>query len=144
MTISNTVVSAGVKGSVTSTPDIGSLNYAVNFAASLTFADGTGANQANMIWADQRTLSASATEDLDLAGGLTNVFGAALTFTKIKAIIITAAGDGIALTPGAFFAAGFPNLAGIGVTGGTGDLLTLTNSAGTTPVTYNIVVVGIV
>ncbi len=167
MTISNTVVSAGVKGSVTSTPDIGSLNYAVNFAASLTFADGTGANQANMIWADQRTLSASATEDLDLAGGLTNVFGAALTFTKIKAIIVTAAagntnsvqvirpasngvpifmaaGDGIALTPGAFFAAAFPNLAGIGVTGGTGDLLTLTNSAGTTPVTYNIVIVGIV
>ncbi len=167
MTISNTVVSAGVKGSVTSSPDIGSLNYAINFASSLTFENGTGANQANMIFADTRTLSASATEDLDLAGGLTSALGVTLTFTKIKAIIITAAagntnavnitrpaangvpifiaaGDGISLTPGGIFAAALPNAAGVTVTAGTGDLLTLTNSAGTTPVTYNIVIVGIV
>lgn len=147
--------------------DVGAVQYPVSYAAVNNLESGTGANQANQIWTDTRTLSASATEDLDLAGGLTDAFGATLTFTRVKAILVfaaagntnsvqvtrpasngvplfMAAGDGIALTPGASFAATFPDATGVAVTASTGDLLTLTNSAGSTSVTYTIVIIGTV
>ena len=113
------------------------------------------------------TLSASATENLDLAGSLTGALGTTLTFARIKAVFISAAaantndvqvtrpasngtaifmaaGDGIALRPGAAFAwvSGSADATGVAVTAGTGDLITVTNSAGTTSVTYTVVVLG--
>ena len=134
---------------------------------STTFGNGTGASQANMWWHDQRTLGASATEDIDLAGSLTSVFGTTITFTSIKMIYVKAsasnnvannvnvsrasangfvlflaASDGFALPPGAFALMVNPNATGWVVTAGTGDLLTLTNSAGTNSVVYDIVIVG--
>jgi len=147
--------------------DLRSVTDPIRYGANYSFTNGTGANQANECFVDTRTLSASATEDLDLAGGLTDAYGTALTFTKIKAIIIKAAAantnnvqitrpasnglvlfmaasDGIALTPGACFAFIAPDANGVAVTAGTGDLLTITNSAGTTGVTYDIVIVGTV
>lgn len=147
--------------------DIGSVTYPVNFNSTKNLENGTGADQANQIFSDTRTLTGSATENLDLAGSLVDAFGATITFTKIKAIIVTAASantnavqvqreatngvplfmaasDGIAITPGGFFAASFPNATGIAVTASTGDLLTITNSAGSTSVTYTIVIIGTV
>lgn len=167
MTISSASIKAGVSGTVVGAADIGEATHKISYSSVLDFTNGTGANQANMIWSDTRTLSASATEDLDLAGVLTNAFGTTLTFTKIKGIIVTAlaantnavqvtrpasngapifmaAGDGISITPGGFFAAAWPNLAGVAVTATTGDLITVTNSAGSTAVTYTIVVIGTV
>lgn len=128
-------------------------------------SDGVAANQASQMWHDQRTLGASATEDLDLFGTLVNAFGVTMNFAKVKAIaikaaaantnnvnvtrpaangvpIFLAASDGIALTPGAWFIMVFPNLAGVAVTTGTGDLITITNSAGSTTVTYDVVIIG--
>lgn len=57
------------------------------------FTDGGGAvaNTANRIWTDRRTLAASATENLDLAGGLTDAFGSAITFARVRALIVAAA-----------------------------------------------------
>lgn len=130
-----------------------------------TFANGTGANQANMWWHDQRTLAASATENLDLAGVLTSVFGTVITFTSLKGLFVfaaagntnnvqvtqpatngvpwlMAAGDGIALKPGAWFAWFDPSANGAIVTPATGDLITVTNSAGGTSVIYDVFVLG--
>lgn len=124
---------------------------------------GTGAGQADLLWYDSRTLSASATEDLDVAGVLANVFGT-VTAVKIKAVIISAAAantnnvnltrpatngvplflavsDGLPVLPGGFFVWVGPG-AGVTVTAGTGDLLTLTNSAGGTSVTYTVIIIG--
>jgi hypothetical protein len=166
MTISTTRLTLNAVGDVVGTIDVGTLAHKVALGASITLDDGTGANQANMIWTDTRTLSASATENLDLAASLTNAFGTTLTFTKVKAIIVTAAsgntnavqvtrpasngvpifmaaGDGIAITPGGVFYAAWPDNAGVAVTAGTGDLLTLTNSAGSTSVTYTVAIIGI-
>lgn len=54
-----------------------------------SFTVGTGADQANQVWSDQRTLAASANEELDIQGGtLENGFGQAITFSAIKAIFI--------------------------------------------------------
>jgi len=150
---------------LTGAGDLATPSVPLNYAAAFSLADGTGANQANNIFTDTRTLSASGTENLDLSGSLTNALGVTLVFTKIKAVIVVAAagntnsvqvtrpasnglplfmaaGDGIALTPGAAFMAVFPDVNGVSVTAGTGDLLTITNSAGTTSVTYDVIVIG--
>ena len=52
-------------------------------------AAGTGDNQVDQMWHDQRTLSpGSTTDDLDLAGGLTNVFGTTVTFAVLKVLYV--------------------------------------------------------
>ena len=124
---------------------------------------GTGANMADRVYTDTRTLAASATEDLDLAGALTNLYGV-VTFAKIKAVFVSAAaanthnvqvtrtvttgallfmadGDGIEIRPGGCFLWAAPGT-GFTVTGAADDTLTITNSAGGTGVTYTIVVIG--
>jgi hypothetical protein len=151
-------------GKQTSALDLGTGTFPFAISLAVALASGTGADQADRIFSDTRTLGASATEDLDLAASLTDAFGASITFVKVKAVVITAAAantndvnvtrpaanglplflaasDGIPVRPkGAFvwFAPG----TGITVTPGTGDLLTLTNSAGGTGVTYSVVIIG--
>jgi hypothetical protein len=149
----------------TSSLDLGSAKFRPSISSTLSFADGAGAAAANLIFTDTRTLAASATENLDLAGVLTDAYGATITFARLKAVIVTAAaantndvqvtrpasngvpmfmaaGDGIALKPGAFFAWADPGATGAVVTASTGDILTVTNSAGTTGVTYSILILG--
>lgn len=149
----------------TSSLDLGSAKFRPSISTTLSYADGAGAASANRIFTDTRTLAASATENLDLAASLVDAYGATITFARIKAIIVTAAAtntndvqitrpaangvplfiaasDGIALKPGALFAWADPGAAGVVVTPGTGDLLTFTNSAGTTGVTYSIMILG--
>jgi hypothetical protein len=126
---------------------------------------GTGLAAADMLWSDTRTLAASATEDLDLAGSLTGPLGTTLTFARIKFVYVTAlaantnnvnvtrpasngapiflaAGDGLPVKPGGAFLWMAPDATGVAVTASTGDLLTLTNSSSGTSVTYSIVVIG--
>lgn len=132
-----------------------------------TFANGTGANQANMWWHDQRTLGASASENIDLAGSLTSIFGTTITFTSIKAILVRAsssnnaannvnvargssngfvlflaASDGFTLPAGSWALFVNPGANGWAVTAGSGDILTITNSAGTNSVVYDIFILG--
>lgn len=131
-----------------------------------TFANGTGLNQADLIAWDTRTLGA-ANEDLDLSPAtLTNPFGAAVTFARIKGLLVyayttntpnvvvgAAAGApwntflnsaGTAtLHPGALLAAFNPTAAAWAVTATTADLLRIANSSGGSPsVQYDIVLLG--
>jgi hypothetical protein len=138
---------------------------AATLTAKVELANGTGANSADLLFHDQRTLAASGTEDLDLAGVLASPFGATLTFVELRAVLVKAAstntnnvnvirpasngvplflaaGDGIPVGPGGAFAWTGPADGKVTVTAGTGDLLTLTNSAAGTPVTYDIFIVG--
>jgi hypothetical protein len=162
-----TRAAANVALTARNTIDLGasSANRAMTLA--LELANGTGAGQADLAFTDTRTLAASATEDLDLAGALTDPFGVAQVFARVKLLVVQAAvgntnnvqvtrpasngfplfmaaGDGIALRPGEFLmvAAGVGDAVGHVVTAATGDLLTITNSGGTTGVTYTIAVVG--
>lgn len=144
--------------------DLGSVALPFALSSSLSLANGIGANQADRVFTDERTLAASATEDLDLAGVLLDAFGQAITFAKIKAIIVKAAagntndvvvtrpvangaplflaaGDGINVKPGGTFAWFAPGT-GVTVTPSTADLITLTNGGAGTPVTYDIVIIG--
>lgn len=140
--------------------DVSSLEY------KKSLADGTGADQADKMWHDQRTILTAADDDLDLAGVLTNAFGATVTFVKIKGILIvntsTTAGDELYLDSSVTngFLAPFNGSAtskveigadsplllcskkdGWTVTAATGDILRIHN-ANAGSVTYKIVIWG--
>ena len=126
-------------------------------------ANGTAADQADLLFWDKRTLAATS-EELDLAGGLTDAFGNTLTFVKIKGILIhnrsTTATENLAV--GGAAANAFANwvasatdilnvgpsgmlllwspMDGYAVTAGTGDLLKI--DAGTDTITYDILLLG--
>ena len=146
--------------------DVGSASYPLAFNQNFNFANGSGANQAASIFTDTRTLAASATEDLDLNGVLTDAFNATIAFTKIRALIICAdAGntndvvvggaasngaisffgastDKVKVKPGGMFVLVAPDANGYGITAATADLLKVANSSSGTGVTYTIIVVG--
>jgi hypothetical protein len=160
----STSIRAGISAMLTNALDHGTASMPVTLTNDTTMATGTATGRADLVWGDQRTLSASATEDLDLAGSLTGLLGGTLTIVKLKAIMVkaasgntnnvriirpaangvplfAAASDEIAVQPGGTFLWVAPG-AGITVTAGTGDLLTFTNSAGGTSVVYDVVFVG--
>lgn len=146
--------------------DVGTGRHSVDTNYSTTFANGTAANQANQMWTDTRTISASSDDDLDLAGVLTNAFGTTLTFTSIKAIVVKASSantndliiggsatnpfetflggtnPSVLVVPGGSFAIVNPEATGYAVTAGTGDILRFTNAAGGTTVEYDVIIVG--
>jgi len=133
---------------------------------SLALATGTGANQADLVFSDTRTLGASANEDLDLAGVLTDPFGIVMTFARIKMMYffaaaantnnveiggaaatqfvnwVNAAADVIILRPGGVFLLTAPDATAYAVGAGASDFLRVTNGAAGTSVTYDIVLIG--
>ena len=128
--------------------------------------DGTGLNEADVIWHDQRTLASSTSEEIDLAGSLTDVFGTVLTFARIKGILISSAlangaliqvggsasngfvnwvasaTDIINVRNGGTFALIAPDATAYAVTAGTGDKLKITNTDGAATATYDIIIIG--
>lgn len=163
----NVALQNRISGNFTAALDVGTADYPLNLNLTRQFTDGTGINQANQVFTDTRNIGASSTEDLDFAGGLTDVYGNTITFTTIKAIIISAAngntnnvqieeaaangiglfgaaGDQISLKPNGVFQWVDPTAAGLPVTAGTGDLLTINNSGAGTGVDYTVVVIGTV
>lgn len=133
----------------------------------LQLTNGTLAGQADLLYAKTRTLAASATEDLDLAGVVTDETAVPITFARVKALYVrahpgntnnvvvgAAAANAwaslfnttgtLTLRPGSFMlaAAGVADATGYAVTGGTGDQLKVANSAGSTSVSYDIAVIG--
>lgn len=130
----------------------------------LTLATGTANGQADKVFAGTRTVAASGTDALDLAGSLVDPFGATLTIVKLKAVLVRAAAanannvrvnrpasngvplflaasDGIDIPPGGLFLWAAPNT-GVTVTPGTGDLLNIDNSGSGASVTYDVVLIG--
>lgn len=147
------------------TSDFDGLEFEPRMRKVLDFASGTGADQADLLWMDERTISASSSEDLDLAGVLADAFGSTITMAEVVAIIIFAdaantnnvvVGDAtspvplmggtnptISVKPGGFFAIAAPNAAGLLTVGaGSTDDLKIANSSSGTSVTYQIAVLG--
>jgi hypothetical protein len=165
-----TALTAAIRASVSAQYqnllDHGQAEYKPQINFSLDFADGAGAGQAQKIFTDTRTLAASASEDLDLNGVLTDAFGASLAFAEIKAIMIKAAaantnnitiggaatnqfvspfGAGthtLTLRPGGVLLLVAGDATGYAVTAGTGDLLKIANAAAGSSITYDIVLIG--
>ncbi len=161
-----TRIPIGIVAGLTNPLDLATGVAELNYPKLFQWATGTGANQADRLFHDQRTLGASATESLDLAGGLTDPFGATITFARIKLLAVYAASgntnlvqvggaaanafvnwvanssDILNVRPGGLLLLAAPDSTAYAVTAGTGDLLKMTNSAGSTSVTYDIVLIG--
>lgn len=161
----NTRLKLALTADLTSSLDMVSLSAPLSVAKTLALTSGTGANQADKVWSDQRQVAASATDSIDLAGSLTDPFGAALSFARIKLLVVTAAanntnnvvitrpasngvplfsaaGDAIPVRPGGVFVWACSDATGVAVTAGTGDLLDFVNSGAGSSVTYDVVIVG--
>lgn len=161
---------AKITATQTGANDYGADKFRPQVQAALALTDGTGANQANILFADQRTVATAANDDIDLAGALTDAFGATITAAELVAIlIINAPISGPANTtsltigggsnpvdgflggttptigpigPGGVVLLACPTAAGLGaVDAGTGDILRIANSAGASA-TYQIVIIG--
>jgi len=129
------------------------------------FLPGAANGQADILFHDIRTLTASSTEDLDLAGVLSNAFGNTVTMAEVAALYIEAdsentndvvfgpaasngflgpfgdASDRLKVAPGKCAMIMAP-AAGWAVTAGTGDKLFVGNGGSGTPVAYTIILVG--
>jgi hypothetical protein len=161
----STKLTTSLVATLTDALDLSTASDPLSYATTYNLTSGTGASQADMLWHDRRTLSASATEDLDLAGVLVNGLGDTQTFARIKMVVVgaasgntnnvnvtrpasngvplfLAASDGIPVRPGGMFLWVATDATAVAVTAGTGDLLTFTNSAGSTSVTYDIILIG--
>ena len=160
-------VGAALAGEITAAADLVDVTGKLNKNFATEFVTGVGAGQANLLFADKRTLAASASEELDLdAGALVDPFGGALTFKRVKAIIVRAApgntnkvivggaaanafvgpfgaaNNTLSLDPGGTLMLVSPTAAGWLVTAATGDLLKVANAAGVSSVDYEIVLIG--
>ena len=146
--------------------DLANATVPLSVARAIALADGTGLGQADRIFHDRRTLAASANEDLDLAGVLTDAFGAVITFARIKALLIAAdpgntnnvivgnaAANGfvswvgaathtVTVRPGGLLLLAASDVTGYTVTAATADLLRVANSGAGTSVTYDVVLIG--
>jgi hypothetical protein len=167
MPLNGTLLAVNAFAELTSTLDLGTGSAKQSLSRSMSLSNGTAAGKADRVFSDRRTLAASATEDLDLAGVLLDAFGSAITFARIKGLIIAAAAANtnnvvvgaaatnpwatllsatgtVTLRPGAFLAVGTgtADATGYAVTAGTGDLLKVANSGAGTSVTYDIHIIG--
>lgn len=157
---------ASITGPVAGANDIATPQQTIAKRAIEKLTLGTSADQADLVFADTRTLAASASESLDLAGGLTDAFGNVLTFVEVVAILIVAADgntndvvvggaasnaflgpfadatDKIAVGPGGFLFQAEPANPAWPVTPATGDLLKVANSGAGTSVTHDIIIIG--
>ncbi|MER7801249.1 hypothetical protein ABTX71_13050 [Streptomyces parvulus] len=167
MPLSGTMLAVSAFAELTTALDLGVARAPHSLSRRLELASGTGAGKADKVFSDRRTLAASASEDLDLTGTLVDAFGATISMARVKGIIVAAAAGNtnnvvlgnatsnawatllgathtLTLRPGAFVAVGTgaADATGYAVTAGTGDLLKVANSGGSTSVTYDIHIIG--
>lgn len=152
------------KTTFTNAQDLSTPEDVQTFNLSDTLASGTGLDQADLVWHDRRTLN-NAAEDLDVSGGLTDVYGNAITMVKVKGLVvhnrnttageyIDMGGDGnglliflsatdiIRIHPNGLVFLWNPSLAGYAVTAATGDILQMDTTGSGASVSYDIKIIG--
>lgn len=159
-------LSASIVGLLSGAVDIGDVAHSLSFTPSITFGDGSGANQITRIFADNRTISASSNDDLDLAGVLVDAIGQTVALARVRGILIRAAAANVnnivvggassngfiswagasahtvIVRPGGLLLLAAPDATAYGVTAGTADILRIANSGAGSTVNYDIVILG--
>jgi hypothetical protein len=159
-------ITAALTAVQTGSNDFDGDKFAPAMRKTISLTDGTGANQADILFMDQRSVASASNDDIDLYGSLTDAFGTTVSAAEIVAIfIVNGPISGSANTtdltigagsnpfvgflggttptigpikPGGMFMIGAGDAAGIGtVTATTADILRVANSSGATA-TYQI------
>lgn len=154
-----------IKAYTTSANDLSNAVHAPELKKQLQLSGGTIANSADIVFADERTVASATNDDLDLAGALTDAFGATVAAAEIVGLAIVAAkantttltvgvagtnpwvalwaasGDGIKVQPGGVFVIMAPDGSGLGAVGaGSADVLRIANGSGAAA-TYEIMII---
>lgn len=135
-------ITFALRAQLAAAADYGNPLAPVRIDKSLSISPGTGDGQADLLWADRRSLLASTPENIDLAGVLAGLLGGTLTFAEVTAMYLEVhsgtvtffgaaanafngplTGTTPKLTLGAGDFAFLSRRAGWGVTGGTGDIV---------------------
>ena len=156
--------SVGLMAGYTSSADLTTPQEIINILLTEAYTSGTGSSQSNAFWSDTRELIATS-ENIDLEGSvISDSFGVALNFTKIRGLIIrnkatttgydlTIGGDFLrgasittnvpiqTLAPGGVLVKTSP-IDGITVTSGTGNTINI--NAGSNTISYDLILWGIV
>lgn len=148
-------------GDFESASDLTDAIESLDVGLSKRVTNGTGTDQANEFWSDQRTVTGAAETLNFVTGTLTNVFGDTITLSKLKGLLIvntsitsgedlTLTGDmltagigtmtSITLTPGGYFLITAPTDGYTIATTGSDEL---TIDPGSDTITYKIVVWGV-
>lgn len=166
-TLDATTVGLAIAATANNSFDFNKAVAALTYSKAQGFTSGAGAAQMDRLLADQRTIVASGTDDLDLNGtALQDVLGANLALARVKLIVVYAAAGNtnnvvigaaasnqfvgpfgaathtIAIPPSGMFVAMAPSAAGWPVTATTADLLRIANSGAGTSVTYDVLIGG--
>lgn len=151
-------ISAKVLTRIEATQTDGDASWTPVLQKAVALANGTGAGQVDLVYAEEREIASASNLDLDLAGGLEDGLGNTLTFAELVAVAIVnqaedgtanttaitvgggsnpfdgfwgTAGDQIVLNPGDGFMVWGSGAAGIGaVVASTGDILRIANASG--------------
>ena len=144
--------------------DLGGVAARHTIDYSKTVTSGTGSDQADLVWSDERTVTNGAPDTLDLRGVLASALNSGINFTKSVGVVIrnksTTTGQALVIGDGAnpfftgLFGAGAHTLT-VGPSGafgwyspidaastvaGTGDILQIAASSGS--ITYQIEIIG--
>lgn len=135
------------------------INIGCNVTPSVSFSDGVGANQANVLYMFSGTFSGT-TASIDLNGLLTDGYGTTVSLLRVKGLYIEnlsttntiVIGNGtnpwatllgathtLTLRPTSFIVTGTGDATGWAVTAATGDILLLTGTSGQA---YKIAILG--
>lgn len=156
------VASVAAEFTLTKVLDLSSPIDTISMAAQSVFADGTGNNQADIIYADQLSISASSTASIDLSGSLLCGVGTPFVAARVKALLVYnasataqisvgndtnewlfgAANSTIVLNAGAMTCMLAPGATAHVVTAGTGDIILITNNNGSNTATVQVIVIG--
>jgi hypothetical protein len=152
-------------GTISNIVGLATTTSTFSLANSQGWTSGTGAQQADRLYTATRTIAASGTDPLDLAGVLTDGIGTTITFARVKAMYIAASGGNtnnvivgggtnpfvnwvgagthtVTVRPGGLLLLTAPDATAYVVTPATGDILQLANSGAGTTVTYTIAIYG--
>lgn len=159
-------IQASVSATVGKIDEMITLTGVISETLGITFALGTGANQADSIFSDQRTLTDAANETLNFlaAGSLEDKLGEAIDYDILKAIVIkntstdasliigaTGAGqmaifgantESIILPPGGVFEFISPDVNGVDISTNA-SLKFEHDGVGTSDLIYKIIVLGV-
>jgi len=159
------LISLNIQATINNPKAQQSVQAVLNIASAAQLQSGTGANQADRLWADTRTIAISGTDPLDLAGTLVDAVGTTLSLLRVKLLYLKAAagntnnlivGNGtnpfinwvgaaahtVTVRPGGIFLLYAPDATAYAVTAATGDIWQIANSGVGPSVTYDVVVIG--
>lgn len=127
------------------------------FPITYAWESGTGANQANLVYRAANTIAASGSTTIDLTSGLFDVFGDAVNFARIKALVIYNTGtveisptgtfEGFGsgqfnVMPGGAYSLVAPGATGYVVTNGVSDTIQIDNLSVSVTAAYTIIIIG--